>query len=483
MHQWHRPHLAGVNELLPIAAVRNRNGYHWFVVGTVCIGAFMAALDASIVNIALPVLTRQFHISMSMVEWVSLVYLLTLAGLIVPFGRIADMIGRRWMYALGFTVFIIGSFACGVSANLSILLISRVIQAVGAGMLQANSVSIITAATPSTDRGKAIGLQASAQGVGLSLGPTIGGVLLSFLGWRWIFFINLPVGILGTILGILLLPKDKKAAKREKFDYLGAALLGPALVALIYFLNTSYKQGIMSPYVIGSMIVFVIGFTAFIFVEKKVPFAMVDLKLFKNRIFSLGSITGILSFAVTYAVLFLSPFYLDSVQHMGSLSAGLYLSIIPLGMTLFTPFSGFLSDKFGSRLPMVLGMAAASIGSGVLALMGEKFAFIALVLGLFLVGTGLGMFTPPNNSSVMGSAPSNRLGVAGGVLNMSRTLGMGLGITLGGLCYEVFLSLAGATDQSAAKLVHMVFAFRWSFIVAAILSIITLFISAVRQKK
>src|SRR5579875_3742810 len=161
--------LKAFQNMLPLASVRNRKGYHWFVVGTVCIGAFMAALDASIINIALPVLQKQFRVSMNMIEWVSLVYLLTLAGLIVPFGRIADMVGRRWMYAFGFTIFIIGSVMCGFAADFHFLLVSRVLQAVGAAMLQANSVSIITAATPSHDRGKAIGFQASAQGVGLSL--------------------------------------------------------------------------------------------------------------------------------------------------------------------------------------------------------------------------------------------------------------------------------------------------------------------------
>ncbi len=466
----------------PLKSVRERKGYHWFVVGTVCVGAFMAALDASIINIALPVLKKQFNVRMHIIEWVSLVYLLALAGLIVPFGRMADMIGRRWMYALGFTVFIIGSLMCALTPTLSFLLVSRVIQAIGAAMLQANSVAIITAATPTSDRGKAIGFQASAQGIGLSLGPAIGGTLISFLNWRWIFFVNLPVGIIGTVLGILLLPQDKKIPKLDRFDYVGAGLLVPTLAALIYFLNMGFKEGWTSPSVVVSYVSFCDWNIAFLVVERKTDSPMVDLSLFRNKTFALGSLTGILSFTVMYAVLLLTPFYLDHVQRMSPFNSGLYLTIIPIGMTLFTPISGAIADSFGTRLPTMVGMLAAGGGCMSLAVMGPKLEFIPLAVGLFLVGMGVGVFTPPNNSSVMGSAPSNRLGVAGGILNMSRTLGMGLGITLGGLCYQLFLAANGVTNENAASVGAMVFAFRWSFVVIAGVALFALLLSAARQK-
>jgi EmrB/QacA subfamily drug resistance transporter len=478
----HRRFRQGLLDTFPLKSVRDSKRYHWFVVGTVCVGAFMAALDASIINIALPVLKYQFHVRMHIIEWVSLVYLLTLAGLIVPFGRMADMIGRRWMYALGFTVFMIGSLMCALTPTLSFLLVSRVIQAIGAAMLQANSVSIITAATPARDRGKAIGFQASAQGIGLSLGPAIGGALISFLNWRWIFFVNIPVGIIGTVLGILLLPQDKEIRKKERFDFVGAALLAPSLVALIYFLNMGLKEGWTSPTVVISYMVFVISMATFLAVERKSDSPMVDLNLFRNKTFALGSLTGILSFAVLYAVLLLSPFYLDNVQRMTTLSSGLYLTFIPIGMTLFTPISGAIADRFGTRFPTMIGMLAAGIGCISLAVMGAKFEFIPLVVGMFLVGVGLGIFTPPNNSGVMGSAPSNRLGVAGGILNMSRTLGMGLGITLGGLCYQLFLAVKGVTNENAVSIGHMVYAFRWSFIVIAAVAGFTMLLSGIRQK-
>ncbi|MCL6517087.1 MAG: MFS transporter [Alicyclobacillus sp.] len=467
--------------MLPLRAVRHRPGYHWFVVGTVCIGAFMAALDASIINIALPALKQHFGVRMHVVEWVSLAYLLTLAGLVVPFARLADMMGRRWMYALGFTVFIIGSLLCGVAFTLWFLLIARVVQAVGAAMLQANSVAIITAATPPDQRGRAIGFQASAQGVGLSLGPAIGGALLSFLNWRWIFFVNLPVGLAGTLLGVLLLPQDAKPAKRERFDFAGAALLVPALVALIYVLNMGLKEGWTSPAVVASYAVLALAGTGFLLVERKIPFPIVDLRLFRKRTFTLGSLTGVLSFTVMYAVLLLIPFYLDNVMHMDSLRSGLYLTIVPIGMTLFTPVSGALADRYGTRMPTVLGMMAACAGSLCLSGLGADLYRLLLVIGLFLVGLGIGVFTPPNNSSVMGSVPSDRLGVAGGILNMARTLGMGLGVTLGGLCYQLFLDLQGVVDEKSAPAPAMVHAFHGAFLVTACVAAVTVLLSLARQ--
>ncbi len=465
---------------LPLKSIREKKGYHWYVVGTVCIGAFMAALDASIINIALPTMKRDFAVPMHIVEWVSLVYLLTLAALIVPFGRLADMLGRRWMYSIGFSVFIVGSLLCGISPSMSFLLGSRVLQAVGAAMLQANSVSIITAATPASDRGKAIGIQASAQGIGLSLGPAVGGALISLLNWRWIFFVNLPVGVIGTTLGILFLPKDEKPTQREHFDLAGAIILAPALIALIYFLNMGLKSGWGSPVMIATYVIFLVCMIVFLRLEAKRKAPMVDLRLFRDWTFSIGNLTGILSFAVMYAVLFLSPFYLDNVQRMNSLAAGLYLTVIPIGMTLLTPVSGMVADKWGTRLPTMMGMIAVALGCAALMTLGAKFAVLPLIVGLFLVGAGLGIFTPPNNSSVMGSAPNNKLGVAGGILNMSRTLGMGLGVTLGGLCYQLFLTIEGVANENKASVAHMVMAFRMSFITVGCVALVTFLLVSIR---
>src|SRR5579875_758407 len=203
-----------------------------YVVGVVSIGAFMGQLDASIVTLALPTLETAFHQSVGAVSWVAVAYLLTLAALVTVFGRLADIYGRKLLYTLGFVVFIAGSALSGLAPSLIFLIAARVVQAVGAAMLQANSVAIITAATPRGRLGRSIGIQGAAQALGLSVGPAVGGLLISTLGWRWVFYINVPAGILGAVLGWLYLPAGGVKKEPEPFDWKGAVLFAPAITAL-----------------------------------------------------------------------------------------------------------------------------------------------------------------------------------------------------------------------------------------------------------
>ncbi|MCL6452403.1 MAG: MFS transporter [Alicyclobacillus sp.] len=463
---------------LPLPAVRNRPRYHWFVVATVCVGAFMAALDSSIVNIAMPVMKRSFDTHMRVVEWVSLSYILTLAALIVPFSRLSDMYGRRGMYSAGFSVFLVGSFFCGVAPTFPTLLAARVMQAAGAAMLQANSVSIITATTPARDRGKAIGVQASAQGVGLSLGPVVGGALISLLGWRWIFYVNVPVGILGTLAGVLLLPRSPSSLERDRFDWAGSILLAPTLVALIYLLNQGAQMGWMSTAVLVSLGVTVVGFLGFLVTEQRVHAPMVDFALFRSRTFSVGNLTVVLSFAVMYAVMFLAPFYLDNVRKLDAMTSGLFLMVIPVGMTLLTPVSGVIADRLQAKLPTIGGMVMAAAGCLILVMAIPRHAPLWFLTGLFLVGCGMGLFTPANNSHIMGSVPKRRLGISGGVLNMSRTLGMGLGVTLGGLTYQLYLRANGVVVENLATPHQMLVSFRDAFGTVGLLAVLVAVLAA-----
>lgn len=450
---------------------------HWYAVATVCIGAFMAALDASIINVALPNLQHQFHARMNEIEWVSLSYLLSLASLILIFGRLADMIGRRWLYIIGFMIFSFSSLLCGLAPTLSFLIVARVLEGMGAALLQANSVSIITFATPKEDLGKAIGFQASAQGIGLSLGPVVGGTLLSFASWKWLFLINLPVGIVGSILGMVFLRKDSLRINKLHFDILGAVFLIPSLVAAIYILNMGLKLGWGSPLMVGCYFITILTSVLFYKNEKKRSEPLVDLTLFKQSYFTVGNVTSIMSFTVMYAVLLLTPYYLDHVKHLPVFQASLLITVVPIGMTLSTPISGMISDHRGPGIPSILGLAMATIGTLLLTFIDSTGTYILMSLGLFLVGAGIGMFTPPNNSNVMGKVPKNVLGVAGGILNMSRTLGMGLGVTLGGLTYQFFLPVYQHLQTD-----FMVDSFRSSYFVIAILSFITLLITFKNHK-
>lgn len=425
-------------DMFPLQSVSKLELYHWFVVGTVCIGAFMAAVDASIINVAMPTLSKAFQGGMGSVEWVSISYLLTLTSLLTLLGSLADKLGRRKFYTIGFTVFIIGSAFCGAATSMVFLIAARVVQGLGAAMLQANSVAIITAAVPAHCRGKAIGIQGSAQAVGLSLGPAIGGMLISGLGWRSIFYVNVPVGIVGTAIAALILPKDKLNKQAKSFDYLGAAIFAPAIILFMMILEDGYKIGWLSQRIILEFVAFILLMVLFAWREKKTQNPMVDLKLLKIPVFVVGNITGMLSYSLMYGVLFLMPFFLEWVKGDSPAVTGIILAVVSMSMAILAIISGGLADKLSPRILTTWGMLIASLGTVLLVTLNISTAVYVYIIGLILVGAGMGIFTPPNNSSVMGSAPQEHLGVAGGILNMSRSMGMSLGVALAGTLYNMF---------------------------------------------
>jgi EmrB/QacA subfamily drug resistance transporter len=410
-------------------------------VGTVCVGAFLGQLDASIAGLVLPTLEETFSAPVASVSWVAIAYLVTLAAFVVPFGRLADLAGRKLLYTAGFVVFILGSALCGFAPNLGWLIAFRILQAIGAAMLQANSVAIITAAVVRRRLGRAIGIQGAAQAVGLSIGPSVGGFLIDALGWRWVFFIAVPFGVLGTVLAWLMLPCSVSARDRaqERFDWVGAMLLGPSVALALLALTFANDWGWTSPQFLLASMSAALCVGLFLAAERRAISALVDMSLFCSRTFSVGIVAGLLSYAVLFGSLFLIPFYLERVLSRTPAEAGLLLSPVPLALGVMAPVSGTLTDRFGSRLPTVTGMLLSAVALAALALF--PTASVSVMLGVLAVlGIGLGLFTPPNNSAIMGSAPPHRLGVAGGILNMTRSLGTSLGVALTGALLAMLLS-------------------------------------------
>lgn len=467
----------------PLSSVRRLPQYPWLVVGTVCVGAFMAALDASIVNVALPTIGRAFAVGLNRVEWVSIAYLLTLTTLLVLFGRLADLHGRRRMYSAGFTVFIVGSALAGASPTFALLILARVLQAAGAGMLQANSVAIVTAAAPAGARGRAIGLQAAAQAVGLALGPAVGGLLVSIFSWRAIFYVNVPVGLIGTVLGILILPVDRPPAGPPlKFDYRGAVFLGTALFSLMMALTQGYKVGWTSPLVLTFSALGIVTTILLIRQEEKAQDPLIDPKLVRLPVFAIGNITGLLSYAITFGSLFLLPYEFERVFLLRPAVSGLLLTPIPVAMMFASPYAGRLSDRLGERSISFVGASTFAAGAAACAGVGYFHIALLMVPAQALIGLGMGLFTPPNNSSVMGSVPAYRLGTSGGMLNMARSLGMSMGVAIGATVYAVFLVAYAGSEASLSSLANVA-AFRNAFIGFAILGVVAAWLTGTEGRR
>ena len=459
------------------------------MVGTVCIGAFLGQLDASIAGLVLPTLEQVFGAPVASVEWVAIAYLLALAALVVPLGRLGDLVGRKVLYTWGFVVFVAGSALCGLAPSLGWLIVFRVGQAVGAAMLQANSVAIITAAVPRRALGRAIGVQGAAQAVGLSIGPSVGGFLIDSLGWRWVFFIAVPFGLLGTVLAWLVLPltartsgaDDARAA--ERFDWLGALLLGPVVGLILLGLTYGNSWGWTSPALLSTAGLAAACLGLLVYVERRSASPLIDLQLLRVRSFSRGLVAGLLSYAVLFGSLFLIPFYLERVLGQTAAQTGLLLTPVPIALGIMAPIAGTLTDRIGPGPPTVAGMAIAALALAGLAL--APSLSLALTLGLLaLLGIGLGLFTPPNNSAVMGSAPANRLGVAGGILNMTRSLGTSVGVAATGAVLAVRLSARlGAQVQSTidAPVAALLPAFHETLLFLAGLAMLAAVVSSTRR--
>ncbi len=412
--------------------IRERPNAHWFAVAAVCIGALMGQLDASIVTVALPSLQHSFHTSVGSVTWVGLSYLLVLVATVAAVGRFADMWGRKLLYVYGFIVFIIGSVLCGFAPDLGALIAFRALQAVGAAMLQANSLAIIVLVVPTKSLGRAIGLQGAAQAIGLALGPTVGGLLLAAGGWRLIFFVNVPLGLLGAAAALLLVPRSVQLCRRAAFDWRGLGLFFPTVVALLSAISFGATVGWTTPLIIGLFAAAAALAVMFIRRERSASAPMIPLTLFRNSRFSAGIVSGLGSYLVMFGVLLLIPYYLE---RFGTARAGLELMAMPLAFGIVAPIAGRIADRVGARPLTVSGMTL--VAASLLTLSALRPGTFGLLLLLSIIGIGLGLFTSPNNAAIMGAAPPDQAGMASGILNMTRGFGTALGLALTGLVFSV----------------------------------------------
>lgn len=416
------------------------------VVATVCVGAFMGQLDASIVSLALPAIGRDLHADSAQTEWVALSYLLVLVSLVAPMGRLADTIGRKLLYTYGFGVFAVASLACGLAPNLVVLDVFRAVQALGAAMLQANSVALIATAVPRRVLGRAVGIQGAAQAVGLALGPAAGGLLLQLGSWRFLFLLTVPAGVLGLVTGWFFLPRSRDLAARRPVDWRGLGLFVPTVALLMLVLSLATRSEPPALLTGLGVVAAVLG-VLFVGHARRAAAPLLDPNLFRSRVFSAGLGSGLLSYTAMFGLLFTAPLALGGGYHLRAGHAGLVLTLLPVALGLTAPLAGRLADRWGARAVTVSGMAVATAGlAGIAAIRPDVTGFAVL---LVVTGVGLGLFTPANNAAVMASAPRSDSGAAAGILNMTRGLGTALGIAAATLVFSAASGghpLAGLTS-------------------------------------
>ncbi|HVV30046.1 MAG TPA: MFS transporter [Mycobacteriales bacterium] len=439
----------------------------WLVVGTVCLGALLGQLDASIVTLALPAIRTDLGGSVGAVEWVSLSYLLSLVALLVPVGRAADVLGRKALYQVGFGLFTAASIGCAVAPSLLLLDLARVVQGAGAALLQANSTALVVQAAPPGRLGQAIGLQGAAQALGLALGPTVGGALLAVGSWRLLFLVGVPFGLLGLVAGILLLPRtrDLELPDQRRYDTLGLLAVVAATGLVLLGLSFAAQPHPPLPVAIGALAASALAATAAIVRQhsagRRGRLPALDSMLLASVPFRRGLGGALVGYAATFGVLFAVPFYLVQQAHMAPLRAGLLLGALPIALGLAAPFGGRWADRIGTARVSAAGLTLSAVGF--VALVVEDPRPLALVAALSVIGLGLGLFTPANNAAVMAAAPVARAGAAAGLLNMTRALGTALGVAIAALAYD----LAGTHGGPSAGLRSVSALFAACLLVAA----------------
>lgn len=399
----------------------------WFILPVILLGIFMATLDSSIVNVALPNIAEALHVGIGSIQWVVTSYLMAISSFILIFGRIADLKGKKNIYQIGFIIFSLGSLFCGLSYSITLLVLSRVVQAIGAAMIMSCSQGLITYVFPPNERGRALGLSGATVALGTMIGPPLGGIIVGLSSWEYIFLINVPIGIFAFIAGKKLLPIEK-IEKAESFDTTGAVFFVLTIVTLFWPLLEGETLGWGNIYILSSLVLSFIFGAWFFVVERKRTHPMLDFELFKNKLFTVSIICGFISFMALFCTNIIHPYFLQRVLKASPSTAGLLMIIYPMTMAVIAPFSGYLSDKIGSEVLTVVGLVVTALGLTWMSTLNTNSGALDVILRMALLGAGNGFFQSPNNSLVMSSAPRDKLGIAGSVNALIRNLGMVFGI-------------------------------------------------------
>ncbi|MGD0876742.1 MAG: MFS transporter [Anaerolineales bacterium] len=469
-----------------------RIDYKWIALSVTTIGALMAAIDSTIVILALPDMMVKLHADLVEMVWVIMAYILISTVFLLTFGRVADMLGRVRMYNLGFVVFTVGSALCGISQNATQLILFRLVQGAGAALMMVNSAAILTEVFPPDERGRALGINGITWALGGIAGPLLGGLILSTANWRWIFYINVPIGIIGTIWGYRALHEMSKPRLGERFDTLGALTFSLGLVALLLALTLGIDYSWASLPIVSLFALFIVMFIVFFAWERRAANPVLDLTLFQNRVYNFSVLAAMLQSLAMFAVDFLIVFYLQGVRGYSPLTAALLLIPLPLVSAVVGPLSGLLADHIGARIPATLGVlvqAAALVWF--ITCLSPTTSYWQIAVGLALMGLGGGLFWSPNTSAAMNSAPRPRLGIASATLATLRQTGMvtsfavALAVAAGSLPHQAVMDLFIGTNVTLGSQSMQAFTLgiKNAFLVSTFLCLVAAGFSYVRGKE
>ena len=431
----------------------------------------LSSLATSIANVALPRLAQAFGAPFQEVQWVVLAYLLAITTMIVSVGRLGDLTGRRRLLLCGLFLFTAASVLCGLAPALWLLIVARAAQGLGAAVMLSLAMALVGGAVPKEKTGGAMGLLGTMSAVGTALGPSLGGVLLSSLGWRAIFLVNIPLGVLAFLLAYRHLPADRRETKTERvgFDNVGTLLLVLTLAAYGLSMTTGRGDfGILNVVLLSAAI---FGAGAFVFAEARAASPLIRLGMFRNPALSAGFATSALVSTVLMSTLVVGPFYLSGALGLEAALVGFVMSVGPLAVALAGVPAGRLTDRFGAQLISIAGLVGIAAGSFILAVTPVAFGIPGYLAPIVVITVGYALFQTANNTAVMTSIGPDQRGVISGVLNLSRNLGLITGASLMG---AVFALAAGASDITAAHPEAVVAGMRMTFAVAAILIVLAL---------
>jgi len=430
------------SEQAPATRKPYRNRY--IIMGIVLLGIFMAVLDGIVVSIALPTMTSYFHVDLATSQWITTAYLLTITSLLLICGKVSDYTGRVPMFVAGIGLFTVSSLACGFSTSLPMLIGFRIIQAVGGAMMFSISGAIIFQAFPADERGRAMGYIGSTVAVGSILGPIVGGFVTQALGWEYIFLINVPVGITLFLLALKYLKVHEHREKQFKMDLPGAVLLIVTMVALVLFMNQLAENASLTALELGLAAVFVAGLSAFVYVERRAKEPLLDLSIFRVKLFVLPCVSMILYFIGIFLMNVCSPFYFQGVMGFTQSQVGMFMLIVPLIMVVGSPIGGWLYDKHHSRYYSTAGVGIVAVGMFVMAYGAGVTSLPIMVVAMVLLGIGGALFQSPNNTELMSALPREKLSIASSVTATVRNLGFTIGVSLAAIFISLqFGSIAG----------------------------------------